>query len=226
MKPPVRRRIGLSTGVLAGVAVTAWLNTPGQAHLRAPGPMNSGHADLACDACHRPAPGTLRQQLQAIARDLVQRETGRVDLGYRAVGNAECERCHDRPDDRHPVYRFLEPRFADARAALHPEQCASCHREHAGMRVTLPDARYCQHCHADLEVETDPLDVSHRELVRTERWDTCLGCHDYHGNHRMEAPVRLDSAIQPGAIDAYLRGGSSPYPPPIVRARTLEVNTP
>lgn len=226
MKPLVRRRIGLVIGIVAGSALTGWLHTPEQAQLRAPGPANSGHADVACDACHRPAPGTLRQQLQAITRDLLVRETGRVDLGYRAVGNAECERCHDRPDDRHPVYRFLEPRFADARAALHPEQCAACHREHAGVRVTLPDATYCRQCHAELELESDPLDVPHHELVRTKRWETCLGCHDYHGNHGMEAPVHLDSAISPDAIETYLRGGSSPYPAPIVRAHTLEVNTP
>lgn len=226
MKQPTRRRIGLAVGIAAGVATTLWLNAPSQAHLLAPGPMNSGHGGLACESCHRPAPGTTRQQLQAIARDWLRRGTSDVDLGFRAVGNEECQHCHDRPDDRHPVYRFLEPRFARARAALHPEQCVSCHREHAGVRVTLADGTYCRHCHADLEVEGDPLDVSHFELARTQRWDTCLGCHDYHGNHRLEAPVRLDSAIRPDAIETYLRGGASPYPEPIVRARTEEVRTP
>lgn len=226
MKQPTRRRLGVGTGVLAGLAITAWLHAPGQAHLRAPGAMNTGHADVACESCHRPAPGSVRQQLQVIARHWLGRETGDVDLGFRAVGNAECQACHDRPDDRHPVYRFLEPRFADARAALHPEQCASCHREHAGVRVTVAEATYCRHCHADLDMEGDPLDVPHRELAQTKRWDTCLGCHDYHGNHGLKTPVRLEAAIPAEAIEGYLRGGSSPYPAPLVRARTPEVNTP
>ena len=223
MRLPLRRRLGVGTGIVAGIAITAWLNAPGQAHLLAPGPMNAGHASVACVGCHVPAPGSVRQQLQAIARDWLDREASRVDLGYRAVGNAQCESCHDRPDDRHPVYRFLEPRFADARAAIHPERCASCHQEHAGARVTVADAGYCRHCHADLEVEGDPLDISHRTLVEGKRWDTCLGCHDYHGNHALETPTRLDAAIPPAAIEGYLRGGASPYPAPIVRARTPEV---
>lgn len=223
MKPHVRRRIGFAAGVAAGLAVSGWLNAADQQHLNAPGPMNAGHGDLACDTCHREAPGTLRQQLQAITQGWLHGERGHGDLGYRAVGNAECERCHDRPDDRHPVFRFLEPRFAEARAALHPEQCASCHREHAGVRVTLADGTYCRHCHDDVEVERDPLDVPHRELARAGRWDTCLGCHDYHGNHALESPAHLDAAIPRAAIDGYLRGGPSPYPAPIVRARPPEV---
>jgi hypothetical protein len=124
------------------------------------------------------------------------------------------------------VFRFLEPRFANARAALHPERCTSCHQEHAGTRVTVADAGYCRHCHADLAVEADPLDVSHRQLVQDQRWDTCLGCHDFHGNHGLKSPVRLDAAIPPAAIQSYLDGGASPYPAPIVRARTPEVTTP
>jgi hypothetical protein len=222
MRLPLRRRIGVGTGVLVGLAIAAWLNAPGQAHLNAPGPMNTGHADLACTSCHQPAPGTVRQQLQAFARDWLVGVDPRADLGFRAVGNAECQRCHDRPDDRHPVYRFLEPRFADARAALHPELCVSCHQEHAGSRVTVADGTYCRHCHADLVVEHDPLDVSHRSLIEQKRWDTCLGCHDFHGNHDMKPPERLDAAIPAAAVQTYLRGGLSPYPPPIVRAHTPE----
>ncbi|NVB81956.1 MAG: hypothetical protein HOV81_26480 [Kofleriaceae bacterium] len=226
MKQPTRRRIGVGTGVLVGLAITAWLHAPGQAQLRAPGPMNSGHGTVACESCHREAPGTTRQQLQTVVRHWIGRDDKPVDLGFRAVGNAECESCHVRPDDRHPVYRFLEPRFADARAAIHPEQCTSCHREHAGVRVTVADGTYCRQCHGDLSVENDPIDVPHRELVKTQRWDSCLGCHDFHGNHGMKSPTRIDDAIPPAAILTYLRGGASPYPPPIVRARTPEVKTP
>lgn len=222
MRLPVRRSIGLGTGALVGLAVVLWLHAPGQAHLRAPGPMNPGHAELACEACHRPAPGTVRQQLQNAARDGVGLAAAPVDIGYRAVGNDECTSCHVRPDDRHPVYRFREPRFAAARAALHPEHCASCHREHAGERATPAAATACRNCHAELVLENDPLDVSHRELVASERWDSCLGCHDFHGNHGMRAPTRLDQAIPAAAIRDYLRTGPSPYPAPIVRALSPE----
>ena len=119
MKQPVRRRLAIGTGILVGIAVTLWLHAPGQAHLRAPGRMNTGHETLACDACHVPAPGTLRQQLQRVARSWITGDAG-ADVGFRTVGNTQCQSCHERPDDRHPVFRFLEPRFAKARAAIHP----------------------------------------------------------------------------------------------------------
>jgi hypothetical protein len=226
MKQPLRRRLGIGTGVIAGLAVSLWLHAPGQAHLLAPGPMNTGHDALACSSCHVAAPGSVRQQLQAIAHSWVRGDAGPVDLGFRAVTNAQCQSCHERPDDRHPVFRFLEPRFADARTAIHPELCTSCHREHDGTRVTLADGTYCSHCHADLDVAQERLDTSHRTLVAAKRWDTCLGCHDYHGNHGLEPPTRLADAIAPAAIQTYLHGGASPYPAPIIRAHQPEVTKP
>lgn len=222
MRLPLRRRIGLGAGASAGLAVVLWLHAPGQAHLRTPGPMTPGHEALACEACHRPADGSVRQQLQNAARDGLGLAAAAVDVGYRAVGNAECTSCHDRPDDRHPVFRFREPRFAAARAAFHPEECASCHREHAGARVTIDATVGCRTCHAELVLDRDPLDVPHRTLIAEQRWDTCLGCHDFHGNHGLRAPTRLDQAIPAPAIRAYLRGGPSPYPPTIRRARSPE----
>jgi hypothetical protein len=226
MKQPLRRRLAIGTGILVGIAVTLWLHAPGQAHLRAPGPMNTGHETLACDACHVPAPGTLRQQLQVVARSWITGDAGSADVGFRAVGNTQCQGCHERPDDRHPVFRFLEPRFAKARAAIHPERCTSCHREHDGVRVTVADGTYCSTCHADLDVKDDPLDVSHRALVAAQRWDSCLGCHDYHGNHGFVPPHRLADAIAPAAIETYFHGGSSPYPAPIIHAHPPEVTAP
>ena len=209
MRLPVRRSIGLGTGALVGLAVVLWLHAPGQAHLRAPGPMNPGHADLGCEACHRPAQGTVRQQLQNAARDGLGLAAVPVDMGFPPSPTTSPRAAHV-PDDRHPVYRFREPRFAAARAALHPEHCASCHREHAGARATPSSATACSNCHAELVLENDPLDVSHRELVASERWETCLGCHDFHGNHGMRAPTRLDQALPAAAILDYLRSGPSP----------------
>lgn len=226
MKPGLRRRIGTVAGlVLGGVAVTC-LCAAGAEQMHAPGPMNTQHGGLSCESCHRAAPGTVRQQLQNVANHWVGLETAAVDVGFRAVTNDECLACHDRPDDRHPVFRFLEPRFAEVRALLHPELCSSCHREHSGARVTLTETTHCRHCHADTELEDDPLDVSHRALVATERWDSCLGCHDYHGNHAMKAPHRLRDAIPADQIRAYFDGGNSPYGAPIRRAITPEVKAP
>lgn len=218
MKPAQRRQLGLGSGGLLGISIVVWLCLPGWEHLHAPGPMNTQHGEVACEGCHRSAPGTVRQQMQNVARRWAGLDAVAEDIGFRAVSNDECIACHDRPDDRHPVYRFLEPRFAEARAALHPENCSSCHREHNGMRVTVAEITYCQHCHADTAVENDPLDVSHRELIADERWETCLGCHDFHGNHGMKAPLRLQDRIPEQDITTYFRGGPSPYPDPIRRA--------
>lgn len=211
MKPGPRRKLGWLAGLAIGGAALAWLIAPAHAHLHAPGTMNTGHDALACSACHREAPGSMRQQLQAIARSWIGTAPTSADLGFLPVGNDACLACHDRPDDRHPVSRFLEPRFAQARAALHPERCTSCHLEHHGARVTVTDATYCQVCHARTAFERDPLDVSHRVLVATGQWESCLGCHDFHGNHVHPPPHRRADALSPAQIRAYVDGGESPY---------------
>jgi hypothetical protein len=223
MKPVVRRRFGVATGILLGAAALAVLYAPGCEHLHAAGPMNVGHAAVACDSCHREAPGTVRQQLQSVARKVTGLSNTPVDVGFQKVSSAECLACHDRPEDRHPGFRFLEPRFEKARAELHPEACESCHREHAGVRVTTAETTYCRHCHGELVVENDPIDVPHVQLVTDKRWDTCLGCHDYHGNHAGKPPRRLDEVIAVDRIRSYFDGGESPYGPPLVPAIRPEV---
>ena len=82
-----RRRLGAAIGGGFGVAVVAGLLLPGNAHLSAPGRMNSGHEQLDCDGCHRPAPGTVRQQLQANTRYVLGLRAQPADFGERAVGN-------------------------------------------------------------------------------------------------------------------------------------------
>lgn len=224
MKPAARRRLGIATGLVLGAITVACLSAPGLEHLHAPGPMNTGHEGVACESCHREAPGTVRQQLQRAARTMAGIETGAVDVGFRRVTDDACTACHDRADDRHPAFRFLEPRFAEVRATLHPEQCGSCHREHAGVRVTIVEPTYCQHCHGELVVERDPLDVPHADLVATQRWDTCLGCHDYHGNHARKPPQRLHEALPAAQLRAYFDGGPSPYGAPLRPATPPEVS--
>lgn len=176
--------------------------------------MNTGHDTVSCMSCHTPAPGTFRQQIQANTRYMLSmRETG-VDFGHRPVQNEQCLTCHQRSDDAHPVFRFLEPRFAEARSEIAPQNCVSCHREHNGVRVTA-QASFCATCHQDLSLRKDPLAVSHEKLVRDERWQTCLGCHDYHGNHAMNAPTNLGDTIPVVQILRYLAGGRDPYPGPV-----------
>lgn len=60
-------------------------------------------------------------------------------------------------------------------------------------------------------MKTDPLDVPHRELVAKGQWNTCLGCHDYHGNHKRLTQTKLQDAYAIKAIQDYLAGGPSPY---------------
>ena len=109
------------------------------------------------------------------------------------------------------MHRFLEPRFASARAALGAQLCVSCHREHKGVRVTMiPTA--CSNCHQDLDIKNEPIvDVSHRELVKRHAWSSCLGCHDFHGNHRRAAQKQFKEAYSETTIMEYLAGGPSPY---------------
>ena len=207
-----RRRTGVLIGVVLAAAALAFLLFPGQEHLTAPGTMNTGHEQVACVSCHQRAPGTVRQQLQADARYVLGMRDAPADFGLRGVSNDDCLACHERPFDRHPVFRFTEPRFAEARKALAPHHCQSCHREHSGARVTV-QAGYCVNCHATLEMKNDPLNIPHVELVRQGRWLTCLGCHDFHGNHVMDSRSRVADGVAARQIQRYFEGGVSPYPP-------------
>lgn len=205
-----RQRLGLAVGIVVGILVTAVLVMPGQESLHARGPMNAGHEDLDCGSCHLQAAGTVRQQIQAITRHSLGMREVAADFGLERVGNRVCLDCHERPNDRHPVFRFNEPRFAEARQAIAPQECGSCHLEHTGRRVTLGQG-YCRYCHEDLEMADDPLDVSHAELVSEGRWLSCLGCHDFHGNHDRGTPETLAAALPPAEIQEYFNGAPSPY---------------
>ena len=219
--PEYRRkhRRGAALGCAITLAGLSALASPTARHLRAIGPMNVGHEALACSDCHRKSPGTLRQQLQANLRFLTGSRSTPAQVGRLTVDNSVCLDCHERPDDRHPVFRFLEPRFADARTDWSPHLCAGCHLEHRGVRVTS-SGDFCVGCHHELEIPDDRLDVTHAELVRQARWSTCLGCHDYHGNHQIDAPRSLDAAASAEEVADYLAGGPAPYPgQPKVRAQ-------
>ena len=205
-----RRRHGWLAGAALSLALMLVLLAPQQVHSRAPGPMNVGHEALTCEHCHVPAQGTIRQQLQANSRYWLGFRASPVDFGSGDVRNSDCLACHERPFDRHPVFRFEEPRFAEARRELGVNECQSCHAEHRGAKVVV-EATYCKQCHSKLKLARDPIDVTHEELVTGARWETCLGCHDFHGNHERTTPEKLDAALSPARVASYFAGSSSPY---------------
>lgn len=206
-----RQRIGYLSGFVLAAVVLLIVLFPGNDRLSAAGPANTGHEALACSDCHDSAVGSPFQQLNANIRFYLNMRSAPVDFVHEPVDNMVCMDCHDKPNDRHPTYRFEEPRFKDAREAIEPQYCVSCHLEHNGMRVTQPETTFCVHCHQDLEMREDPLDVSHAELALTEQWDTCLACHDFHGNHAYEVPTQMADMYEVLEIMEYFEGGESPY---------------
>lgn len=198
-------------GACLGLAGLTFNVLPTGEWLHAKGPMNAGHATLACAACHKDAPGSARQQIQANLRYFLGLRGTPAEFGRLAVGNEACLACHERPNDRHPVYRFLEPRFAQAREHLRPQQCTACHAEHQGKRVTLAEIGYCVQCHKDTKPRKDPVEPPHADLIAQKNWDSCLGCHDFHGNHLGKPPKAIGAAIPPARLRAYFDGGPSPY---------------
>ena len=113
----------------------------------------------------------------------------------------------------------------DVRAKSAPHLCVTCHREHRGMRVTS-GAQSCADCHAKMNIKKDPLDVPHATLTAQARWNTCLRCHDYQGNHTLVAPKQFSRAWSRAAVDAYLQGAPAPYPnKTTVRAKTTREDT-
>jgi len=176
-----------------------------------PGPRNPGHEDLECDYCHQRSPGTFRQQIQANIRYLIGLRPEVADFGRQDVTNKVCLACHERANDRHPVYRFFEPRFKKARQEIQPQLCISCHLEHTGKRVSKKEITFCKSCHKKTEINKDPLTIPHRQLIQDEQWTSCLGCHDFHGNHRMKTENLLKKRFTVERIRSYFQGGPSPY---------------
>ncbi len=203
---------GYLVGAILGLVCLLFLFWPSQESFHARGPMNAGHEKLKCAACHNQAPGSSRQQLQVNVRYLLGLRQTVADFGHQDVTNEVCLRCHERRNDRHPVYRFFEPRFKKAREAIQPQFCTSCHLEHTGRRVTVPSTGYCVNCHEKTKLKNDPISIPHERLIADKRWESCLGCHDFHGNHVMKTETAVDQAFPPETIRRYFAGGTSPYP--------------
>ena len=60
-------------------------------------------------------------------------------------------------------------------------------------------------------MKNDPLDVPHAQLIKEEKWSTCLQCHDFHGNHFMKTAEHMKDTVSIEALKAYFEGGESPY---------------
>lgn len=174
------------------------------------GPIQHGHETVDCSGCHEAAAGTIRQQAQANVKFAMGLREHPVDFGYVEVTSQTCIGCHERPNERHPIYRFNEPRFQEAKAVVNATTCLGCHTEHTAEKAFV-EPTFCVACHEDLSVKNDPIDVPHVTLIAVNRWSTCLGCHDYHGNHAAKPQVTLASAFDEDAVRAYLEAGPSPY---------------
>ncbi len=204
-----RRKVYAGTALVPVIALGILL-MPGQERLRAAGPANTGHEQLDCAQCHTAADGTVRQQVQANVRNFVGLRAVGADFIHKEVGNVDCLACHQNNDDRHPVYRFNEPRFAEAREAIGPQSCVNCHVEHSGRRATV-DPTFCVNCHVDTKIQQDPIVPTHANLIALEEWGSCLGCHDFHGNHVRTTPTRLEGLLPEVDIAEYLAGGRPIY---------------
>lgn len=206
------RRAAYLLGTAITLAAVGFLFLPAGERFAAPGPPNTGHEALACASCHTPAPGTARQQIQANVRYLFGRRASEADFLHQPVTNAQCETCHPARGDTHPAFRFNEPRFADVRKVLGVQECAGCHREHSGRRVTT-EPGFCALCHQTVTLRKGSIEPSHEDLIRANQWDSCLRCHDYHGRHEWPTPRVLPPEVTGQRVQEYFAGGPSPYGP-------------
>ena len=210
---PLRKRqfFGVIVGLILGVPLVYILTLDATEEYISIGPMNTGHQDLKCFSCHADAKGNLLQQIQSnFSHKIGTRENG-VDFGTKDVTVDNCLQCHDRANDRHPTYRFSEPRFKDAIKNIDATTCITCHTEHKEERVSVKSINYCMNCHQTLEVENDPIDISHKDLIAKKQWFTCIQCHDFHGNHKYNVPTKLADTIPMKTIQEYFNGGNDPY---------------
>ncbi|MEQ6341411.1 MAG: cytochrome c3 family protein [Gammaproteobacteria bacterium] len=205
-----RHRLAYACGTLIGVLAFIVLLLPANAAWHSSGRMTNGHEDIKCEACHIVTAGSLRQNLQANVQYLLGKRAELVSLGHDPINNDACLRCHRPPQDEHAVFRFFEPRYTKARQEIRPQFCVSCHHEHTGTRVATT-IDYCSYCHQNLKIRKDPISINHETLIKERRWRTCLGCHDYHSNHRYKLKTEVSETWSAETLQRYFDGGPSPY---------------
>lgn len=197
-------------GIISLICIILLLQTDFE-HWNQPGPFNPGHEDLACNECHLKAKSSVRQQLQVNVQYWLGQRKAETDFYFHKIDNGHCIACHNMDKDLHSSYRFNEPRFNEVREKIHPELCVSCHKEHVGQRISQFKISDCQFCHKELKLKNDPITVPHGELIERKDWQTCLGCHDYHGNHDMVLEKTVGRAIKQEQLLDYFRVAESPY---------------
>ena len=205
-----RQKRAFISALVLSTTIMIILMHPANSSLNQLGQMNPGHDNLRCIACHLQEIGTLRQRLRANVMNLIDSRKPSFAIMNKPVTNKECMQCHQRDDDRHPTYRFNEPKYSRIRTIIAPQLCNSCHQEHRGQKVSSQQD-ICQHCHDELRIRKDPLEISHQTLIKQEQWNSCLGCHDFHGNHIRETPIKSADAISKHTIKKYFSDAGSPY---------------
>jgi hypothetical protein len=206
-----RQVLGTLIGVIAGVLLLLFLSTEANEEYKSLGPMNTGHDGFSCNTCHSDAAGNLWQQAQSNLQHSIGLRENSVAFGSLDVETKKCLACHERDNDRHPTHRFLETKYKEAVAKINTTSCITCHAEHNAKRLTLSKVDYCMHCHEDLTVKNDPIDISHETLIAAEKWDTCLQCHDFHGNHEYKTPKLMKDTLSYETLEVYFDGGKDPY---------------
>lgn len=205
-----RRRVGYRIGAAGwavSLAVSSW-GDDGQVLAR--GPANPGHGALECADGHEAAPGAVRQQVQAaVAFGLGLRETAPA-IGRLPMTNRICLDCHEREDDQHPTHVFSQPKYSDEREEIPAHLCITCHREHSGRHVENT-GQFCVTCHSGMEAREDPIAPTHAALAADERWDTCLRCHEFHGNHLRVTPGTLEASLGGREMLCHLDSGTPQY---------------
>ena len=228
------QRAAYGWGIAVAVIAATLILSPGLENWHAAGPHNVGHTKIDCAECHTRSDGNVIGQAFGNIVHAVGFTDSAPYFVFTPADNEQCIACHDSPDNRHPADDYVSPEFDDARLAAGVHLCTSCHEQHLGTRVSAAPT-VCQHCHINTEgnpcflssaaaqledrsesckferPEDDPVDVAHTELIAGERWETCLGCHDFHGNHEREVPVLLADRLSETQIREYLDGGASPY---------------
>ena len=102
-----RQNTGYLIGLILGLSSIVILSISWGEYYLMPGPSNVGHENVQCKYCHFSAQGTFRQQIQANVYYLLGKRPAPADFGRKSVSNESCLSCHNRPNERHPVYRFF-----------------------------------------------------------------------------------------------------------------------
>ena len=67
-------------------------------------------------------------------------------------------------------------------------------------------SNYCRSCHENTEIKDDRWILSIRIYSEMENGNTCLQCHDFHGNHIYEVPQKMKDTIPLLEVQNYLKG--------------------